>query len=240
MARRRCRSPSPIGSVSPSTTARGPKGYGSTSRWSWLRARGGPLLLVTITPATQIYGDLAVGRAQLAMLPLGVGAPPPGAAGAARRIGRVHGGFGYIAVTRRGRKVTKLSEFVGTAVGVPRGSCCFPRLSDDPTIEKVPMESEAAPLMTLHGRINASVVLDLDFAHYIDFHGFDPEEFRVARLYDPLEAWIFANDRVDPVIDAKLKDELATTMMKDQIAEMLTRYRISAPPMDGPQVTRIL
>jgi len=202
-----------------------------------IQRSGGPLILVDRRPAAQIYGDLAVGRTQLAMLPLGAGAPPPGSTGAVRRIARVHGEFGYVAVTRRGRRIRALTDFVGSSVGVPNGSCCFPGLSDDPTIVKTPLESEAAPLMTLHGRIDASVVLDLDFGHYIDTHGFDPQEIRVARMYDPLDAWVFAHDGIDPAVDGLIRDKIEMLIRQDVIRPLLEKYRKSAPPIgDRPDI----
>ncbi|MEM6490314.1 MAG: hypothetical protein AAF684_00180 [Pseudomonadota bacterium] len=202
-----------------------------------VRQNGGPLILVERRPAAEIYGDLAVGRTQLAMLPLGAGAPPPGGAAEVRRIARLHGDFGYVAVTRRGRRVRALTDFVGSTVGVPRGSCCFPGLSDDPTIVKTPLESEAAPLMTLHGRIDASVVLDLDFGHYIDTHGFDPAEFRVARMYDPLEGWVFAHGGIDAEVDGVLRDAVRKLVGNGFVGDLLTQYRRSAPPIgEAPDI----
>jgi len=198
---------------------------------------GGPLILVERREAGQIYGDLAVGRTQLAMLPLGAGAPPPGSTGAVRRVAKLHSDFGYVAVTRRGRRVRQLSDFVGYSVGVPRGSCCFPGLSDDPTIVKTPLESEAAPLMTLHGRIDASVVLDLDFGHYIDTHGFDPQEFRIARMYDPLDAWVFAHGGIGEDVDKLLREVVAGLQKRDVIRPLLEHYRRSAPPIgENPDI----
>ncbi|MEM7524433.1 MAG: hypothetical protein AAF360_11880 [Pseudomonadota bacterium] len=198
---------------------------------SSIQKKGGPLILVERRPAAAIYGDLAVGRTQLAMLPLGAGAPPPGSTGAVRRVARVHGEFGYVAVTRRGRRVRALTDFVGSSIGVPSGSCCFPGLSDDPTIVKTQMESEAAPLMTLHGRIDASVVLDLDFGHYIDTHGFDPAEFRVARMYDPLNAWVFAHDGIPQEVDGLIREVVQRLQGQGLVRDLLDKYRRSAPPI---------
>lgn len=142
------------------------------------------------------------------------------------RVALVHDRTGIVVVTRKAVDIETYADMHGMRAAIGIGGCCFAGFSDNDAIQKVEVPDQVILKMLLAGRVDAGVLLDLDYYYYVTKAGFDRTQFSAPVLTTPLEAWIHRrSDFTDEAVLSKVRaaaDRLRQAGVFDRI---LADYR---------------
>lgn len=183
-----------------------------------------------VLPLPRIFRRLDHGETDLTLFTTNIGAEvlkvDPAAEHGYHRVALVHRDTGIVVVGRKDLLIKDYHDLNGMRAAIGIGGCCFQGFSDNDAIEKLQVPDNVILKMIDAGRVDAGVLLDLDYNYYVTHAGFDIDRYSRPVLTTPLEAWVHRrHDFTDDVALSKVRATVDRLYRNGTFQEILARYR---------------
>ncbi|WP_115936448.1 substrate-binding periplasmic protein [Aestuariispira insulae] len=182
-----------------------------------------------VLPLPRIFRRLDIGETDLTLfttnlgqkfLDMGNGHEPY------HRVVLVHQETGIVIVGRKESQFTGYADLNGHRAAIGIGGCCFAGFSDNPKIEKLQVPDNVILKMVTAGRVEAGILLDLDYNFYVTHAGFNAADYSPPVVATPLEAWIHKTKHFKDNAALKRVTETVNRLRTQGVFDrILARYR---------------